>query len=181
MNPKKKLSDIVKDMSALKKQWASTKPAADTDKPIPTGEYVCDLTDGTAFETKNLTPGYKITLKVKEGEYAGRLVWQDFYLSAAALPYTMRAFAKIGITDLEQLDDGLPKGLVVKAKIIVKKRDDGSEHNEVRSWELVAVNADENTASNQTSIPATETPDTAAPWSVDLSTLDGEKPKGDGQ
>jgi hypothetical protein len=169
MTPKKKLSDIVKNMAELKQQWANTKPAADTSKPVPPAEYVCDLTDGTAFETKNLTPGIKITLKVKEGEYAGRLVWHDFYLSTKALPFTMRAFEKIGITDLEQIDDGLPKGLVVKAKIVVKKRDDGSEFNEVRSWELVAVNAGGAAAGDQAS----------SPWSVDLNALDGEKPKGE--
>src|SRR5688572_3421991 len=110
MTPKKKLSEIVKDMTGLKKQWANTKPAPDTDKPIPPGEYVCDLTDGSAFEAKTGTPGFKVTLKVKEGEFAERLVWHDYYLSEKALPFTMRAFGKIGITDLEQLDDGFPAG-----------------------------------------------------------------------
>jgi hypothetical protein len=91
----------------------------------------------------------------------------------------MRAFEKIGITDLDQLDDGLPKGLVVKAKIVVKKRDDASEYNEVRSWALVAVNAGETKVSDQTAAP--ETSDTPAPWSVDLNSLDTDTPKGDVQ
>lgn len=168
MTPKKKLSDIVKDMAGLKYQWANTKPAPDTDKPIPPGEYVCDLTDGAAFEAKTGTPGYKVTLKVKEGEYAGRLVWHDFYLSAKALPYTLRALAKIGITDPEQLDVGLPAGLVVKAKISLSKRDDGAERNELRSWELVAVE----------SPAAPAHPDEPAPWSVDLDTFDTDTPDG---
>lgn len=176
MTPKKKLSDIVKDMTALKKTWANTKPAPDIDNPIPPGEYACDLTDGSAFEAKTGSPGYKITLKVKEGEFAGRLVWHDFYLSEKALPYTMRALAKIGITDLEQLDNGFPTGLVVKAKIVVNKRDDGSERNEVRSWELVAVAEDANPTP-----PQPETPPAPAPWSVDLNTLDTDTPKGDEQ
>ena len=176
MTPKKKLSDIVKDMAGLKQQWANTKPAPDTDKPIPPGEYVCDLTEGSAFEAKTGTPGYKVTLKVKEGEFVGRLVWHDFYLSEKALPYTLRALAKIGITDPEQLDTGLPAGLVVKAKIVVNKRDDGSERNEVRSWELVAVNADANPAPTQP-----DAPPAPAPWSVNLDNLDNDMPKGDGQ
>lgn len=125
MTPKKKLSEIVKDMAALKQQWGSTKPAPDTDKPIPAGLYVCELLDGSAFETRTGTPGYKVTLKVREGEFAGRLVWHDFYLSEKALPYTLRALARIGITAPEQLDRPLPPGLVVKAKVVVSKRDDG--------------------------------------------------------
>lgn len=174
MTPKKKLSDIVKDMTGLKQQWANTKPAPDTDKPIPPGEYVCDLTDGTAFEAKTGTPGYKVTLKVKEGAFAGRLVWHDFYLSEKALPYTMRLLAKIAITDPEQLDATLPPGLVVKAKVVVNKREDGSERNEVRSWELIGVNTD--------APPASASPDaTPAPWSVDLDSLDGGTATGEGQ
>ncbi len=176
MQPKKKLSEIVKNMAALKKQWAATTPAPDTDKPIPMGVYILDVVDGTAFEAGTGTPGFKFTLKVKEGEFVGRLVWHDVYLTEKSLPFTMRSLAKIGITDLEELDDGLPPGLVVKAKIIFKTRDDGSEYNEVRSWELIAVNTDANPAPAETDVP---TP--AAPWSVDLDALDGDTPKGDGQ
>jgi hypothetical protein len=174
MTPKKKLSDIVKDMAGLKQQWANTKPAPDL-KPIPAGEYVCDLTDGTAFEAGTGTPGYKVTLRVKEGEFAGRLVWHDYYLTAKALPFTMRAFAAIGITDLEQLDDGFPAGLVVKAKIVLNKGVKDTERNEVRSWELVAVGTGDAAPSAADHTP----PDAPAPWDVDLDTLDGGTPKGD--
>ena len=174
MTPKKKLSDIVKDMAALKQQWANTKPAADTDKPIPPGEYVCALVEGNAGESGSGKAYYKITLRVASGEYAGRLVWHDFYLSPAALPYTMRAFSKIGVTDLEQLDDGLPPGLAVKAKIVVKTLDNASERNEVKSWVLAEVNADAK--------PGTpNAPAEPAPWAVDLGALDTDNAKGDGQ
>ena len=117
MTPKKKLSEIVKNMSALKQQWSQTAPAPDTDTPVPAGVYLCDLLDGAAFESRGGTPGYKVTLKVKEGAFAGRFVWHDFYLSEKALPYTLRALTKIGITRPEQLDEPLPPGLVVKAKV----------------------------------------------------------------
>jgi len=175
MQPRKKLSEIVKDMAALKQQWANTKPALDTGKPIPPGEYVCDLVNGEAFEARTGTTGFKVTLKVKNGEFVGRLVWHDYYLTPAALPYTLLAFEKIGITDLEQLDDGLPPGLVVKAKIVLNKRDNGGERNEVRSWELIEVNT----------LPVSPAPTappvlSGSPWAVDLDTLDADtQPEGD--
>lgn len=160
MTPKKKLSEIVKNMSALKQQWSQTAPAPDTDTPVPAGVYVCDLLDGAAFESRGGTPGYKVTLKVREGEFTGRLVWHDFYLSEKALPYTLRALTKIGITRPEQLDEPLPAGLVVRAKVVINKRDDGAERNEVRSWELVAVVAPE---------PGlTPPPEAPNPWDVSL-------------
>lgn len=170
MTPKKKLSEIVKDMAGLKRQWAATQPAPDTDKPIPPGDYVCELIDGTAGESSKLKPYYKVTLRVKEGPFAGRLVWHDYYLSEAALPYTLRAFSRIGVTDLEALDGGLPPGLVVKAKVVVKKRDDATERNEVRSWDLVAVNAADSPGTADAPTP----PADPAPWSVDLDALDGD-------
>ena len=97
MQPKKKLSEIVKDMAGLKAQWANTKPAPDTDKPVPPGTYVCDLTDGTAFEASTGALGYKITLKVQEGEFAGRLIWHDATFPGRGTLH--QAFDRIRITD----------------------------------------------------------------------------------
>jgi hypothetical protein len=179
MQPRKKLSEIVKDMAALKQQWATTKPAADIGKPIPPGTYVCELVSGEPFEARTGTPGFKVTLKVKDGEFAGRFVWHDYYLTPASLPYSLLAFEKLGITDLDQLDDGLPAGLVVKAKIVVNKRDNGDERNEVRSWELVEVNTPADTPAPPAS-PAPSAPP-GNPWAVDLDTLDTNNTKGDGQ
>jgi hypothetical protein len=180
--PKKKLSDIVKDMAGLKAAWAFTAPAPDTDKPLPAGEYLCELVNGEAFAARKGTPGFKVTLRVLAGHFKDRLVWHDFYLSPAALPYTLRSLGRIGVTDLEQLDAGLPTGLVVKAKLTINRRDDGTERNELRTWELVQAGppADAPAAtpatSEATSPPAPATP--AAPWAVDLNTLDEEGVKG---
>jgi hypothetical protein len=175
MTPKKKLSEIVKDMAGLKRQWANTTPAPDADKPIPPGTYVCELVGGEPFEARTGTPGFKVTLKVKDGLFAGRLVWHDFYLSEKALPYTMRALGKVGVTDLDQLDEGLPAGLVVKARVVVNKRDSGDERNEVRTWELVEVNP----AAPSPTAPPPPAAATGSPWAVDLATLDETHPKRD--
>ena len=180
---KKKLSDIVKDMTGLKQQWANTKPAPDTDKPIPPGEYLCELIGGEPFEARTGNPGFKVTLRVKDGPFASRLAWHDFYFTEKALPYTLRALEKIGVRDLTQLDEPFPVGLVVKAKIVVNKRDDGSERNELRTWELVRIDpppAAVAPAMNP-SPEGTPSPGISAPWAVDLDTLDTDKPKGDAQ
>lgn len=161
MTERKKLSDVLKDLGGFRQSWQETKPAADLDTPIPAGTYTCSLTAGEVFQARTGTPGYKVTLRVAEGPHAGRLVFHDFYLTPAALPYTLRDLARIGITDPAQLDAQLPAGLVVKARIVVRKQNDGSERNELRSWELVAVNA-----------PAEAgTPTPTMPWAVDLTEL----------
>src|SRR5688572_29394432 len=69
MTPKKlKLADIVKDAAALKKQWASTQPAADLN-PIPTGRYTASLDDIRPDASRGGTPRLKITLTVADGEH----------------------------------------------------------------------------------------------------------------
>lgn len=179
MQPRKKLSEIVKDMDKLKQQWAATTPAPDTNTPIPAGEYVCGIVSGEAFQARTGTPGFKVTLRVMQGTLAGRLVWHDYYLTENSLPYTMRALEKIGITDLEQLDGGLPSGLVVKAKIVVNKRDGGGERNEVRAWELMEVNSPEEPTA-PAAPPQSAQPANGNPWAVDLDTLNAEtQTKGD--
>jgi hypothetical protein len=181
--PKKKLSDIVRDMAGLKAAWASTAPAPDTDKPLPPGDYVCELVNGEPFAARTGTPGFKVTLRVVEGPYKGRLAWHDFYLSPAALPYTLRALGRIGVSDLEQLDAGLPPGLVVKAKLTINKRDDGTERNELRTWELVQAGppaeAPAATPAPSEGAPSPSATSPAAPWAVDLNTLEEGEPKGD--
>jgi hypothetical protein len=177
MEQRKKLADILKDMTGFESTWESTTPAPDSSNPISVGEYICRLTDGQPGEARTGTPFFKVTLKVIEGAFSGRLVWHNFYLTPKALPYIMRELGKIGLTTLGQLDAPFPAGLVVRAKIFIRKRDNGDEFNEVRSWELVRVEP-EGLGSATSPVPA-PVPPTPAPWAVDLATLDIDAAKQD--
>jgi hypothetical protein len=187
MEPRKKLGDIVKDMTGLRSKWTKTAPAADL-TPIPKGEYVCTLDDIRPDESKKGTPRLKITISVAQGEYAGRKVFHDAYLSDAALPYTLRLLGKIGLDDLDAIDRGIPPGIMVRAWITLKTRDDGEQINEIKNWELAAVNAPSvDSAGPQLAPGPAPTPtdasepqqSTDAPWAVDLNSLDEDPPKRD--
>jgi hypothetical protein len=78
------------------------------------------------------TPGYKIEFKVIEGEHIGRHFWHDVWLTPAALPQAKRDLGKIGATDLAQLEQPLPRFIRVKAKVVLRRDDDGAEYNRVR-------------------------------------------------
>ena len=161
--PRKKLADILKDADAFRSDWAGTAPAADTSRPLPAGEYVCDLTDGRLGASRNDTPYYKVELRVREVAHAARRVWHDYYLTPKALPYSMAALGKIGITHPDQLDGPPSAGLVVRARVVVKRLDSGAEFNELKSWELVEI--------GPTPPPA--------PWAVAPDAPDAEDAKGD--
>jgi hypothetical protein len=140
MAERKKLSDILRngDCDRLDKVWSTTKSADDL-KPLPSGEYRFRVLSGELFNSQGGTPGYKLTLEVLDGEHAGRRVWHDAWLTDAALPMAKRDLAKLGIQRPEQLERPLPDGIIVKARVALRRNDDGTEYNRVVRFALVAV------------------------------------------
>lgn len=140
-----RLSDIISnngndDFANL---WNQTK-AADEMGPIPPGEYITHIVGGEleASRTKR-TPGYKLTFQVIEGDFKGRRLWLDCWLTPAALPQTKRDLAKLGVTELEQLEKPLPKYIRCKTKVALRRDDDGNERNRVKSFEVIGLDKPE--------------------------------------
>jgi hypothetical protein len=139
LNQRKKLTDILNGQGeGFSKQWNETK-AANEMGPLPAGEYLCRTLSGELFQSKQRTPGYKLTLEVAEGEYKGRRCWNDFWLSAAALPMSKRDLAKLGVTSADQLERPLPAVFRLRVKLALRKDDDGTEYNRVLRFELVEI------------------------------------------
>jgi hypothetical protein len=132
MQEKKKLTDILRngDRESLRKSWDQTRAAADF-TPLPSGEYVAHVIAGDLFTSKGNTPGFKITFQVIEGEHANRRFWHDVWLTPAALPMAKRDLGKLGISDLDQLNQPMPRGIRCKVKLALRREDGGTEHNRV--------------------------------------------------
>jgi hypothetical protein len=140
MNERKKLSDILQGSTreTLAKQWQNTEAAKDLG-PLPPGEYLFRILSGELFTSKQGTPGYKLSLEVTEGEYEGRRCWHDVWLTPSALPMAKRDLGKIGVSNPEQLEQPLPSGILIRAKIALRKNDDGTEHNRVVRFEPAGI------------------------------------------
>jgi hypothetical protein len=140
MSERKKLSDILRagEAEKLAAAWATTAAAAEF-APLPTGEYDCRILSGEFTQSKSGTPGYKLTLEVTEGEHAGRHVWHDVWLTPAALPMAKRDLSKLGIADLAQLSQPLPRGILVRVKVKLRPDDNGATYNRVRSFDVTGV------------------------------------------
>jgi hypothetical protein len=139
--PRKKLSDILHagaDRENLSRLWETT-AAAEERGPLPPGEYTFRIIAGDLFTAKKGTPGYKLTLEVAEGDLEGRRAWCDFWLTPAALPMTKRDLAKIGLTDLRQLEQPLPPGILIRGKVILRRDDDGNESNRLVRFECIGT------------------------------------------
>jgi Protein of unknown function (DUF669) len=140
MAERKRLSDILlnSERDQLEKAWSTTQAAADL-KPLPAGEYRCRIINGELFNSQRGTPGYKLTLEVLDGEHAGRRVWHDIWLSDAALALAKRDLCKLGVEHPSQLEQSLPGGIVVSAKVALRRGDDRAEFNRVTRFDVVAV------------------------------------------
>ena len=141
---RKSLSDILRGNGNFFDGWDDVK-AADDFGPVPPSEYVTHLLTSEPFEAKSKgTPGFKLTFKIIEGEYTGRLLWYDIWLTVAAKAQAKRDFAKLGITNPKvQLERPLPQGIRCKCKVALRKADDGEEYNKVKSFAVVGIDKPE--------------------------------------
>ena len=136
----KRLADILvnSDRDRLERAWTLTTPAADLMK-IPARDYRCLILSGELFNAKNGTPGYKLALEVLEGDYAGRRIWHDLWLTEAAMPMAKRDLAKLGINSLEQMERHFHEGIIINARVSLRRDDGGTESNRVVRFDVVAV------------------------------------------
>lgn len=142
---RKKLTDILRGSSReeIEKAWGDTQAAGEMG-PLPAGEYTAKIIAGELTTSKrNETPSYHLGFKVIEGDYAGRRFWHDLWLTPAALPMTKRDLGKLGVTSLDQLERPLPQGIRCKAKLALRRDDDGNEHNRVQSFTVIGIDAPE--------------------------------------
>lgn len=140
MPERKRLADIlyVSEQERLRHAW-QTKKAADDQRPLPIGDYRFRILSGELSSSKNGTPGYKLMLEVCDGEHAGRRIWHDVWLSEAAVPIAKRDLGKLGIESLEQLEQPLPDGIIISARVALRTGDDGKEFNRVVRFEFEGV------------------------------------------
>jgi hypothetical protein len=168
-NQRRSLGDIARGgVDNLQRAWDSTQAAAGVD-PVPSGTYRCLVSEGRLFASQsNGTPGYKLVLQVLDGPHAGRRLWHDVWLTDAALSRAKYELGQLGITDLGQLEQPLPAGLIVEVVVSLRTGDDGLQYNKVRSFRVIppVVPVDDfapSPESGQTSTPGSSSDGTMTP------------------
>lgn len=134
--PRKRLSDIIAQPEADFEALWNTTEAASEFAPIPNGEYACRVTSGTRHQSRSGTPSYRLEFTVIGGEFAGRKVWLDCWLTPKALATSKRDLLKLGIDSAGKLNRDLPAGYVAKVRVVIRQDDNGTQRNEVRGFEV---------------------------------------------
>ena len=137
-----RLSDILRQQGKLndvQSAWNSTAAAGEFDV-LPTGQYVADIIKGEAIESRSKqTPGFRLTFQVAEGPLAGSRFWHDCWFTDNAMAQTKRDLEKLGVTDLRQLEQPLPAVFRCKAKLTIRRDDNGNESNNVRRFDVIGI------------------------------------------
>jgi hypothetical protein len=123
-------------VASLQSTFDSAETAADS-VPLPKGVYECELERGELFQSRQGTPGYKMAFRVLDGEFKGRCVFNDSWLTPKAMPFSKRDLAKIGLTSVAQLEAPSPRGFVCSVSVVIHRDDDGTEHNRVRNFDVI--------------------------------------------
>src|SRR5262245_23040337 len=139
-----KLTDIIKGSEGEKvtRAWDSTSAAPEFG-PLPAGVYEARVLDGKFAQAKTGTTGYELTFQVLGGEYANRRFWYTLWLTPAAMPFTKRDLAKLGIHSLDDLNRPLARGIRCRVNLALRVDDNGREYNRVRSFEVLGVDEPE--------------------------------------
>lgn len=130
------------DPANLEQLWNSAEAAPEL-RPLPTGKYDCRVYGIELFKARrNATPGAKITFAVADGQFANRRLWLDLWLTPAAIGQTKRELAKLGITELAQIERPNPaaiRRIRCQVAATLRKGDDGTEFNAVRSFAVTGI------------------------------------------
>jgi hypothetical protein len=144
MKPRPKLADILREgeRERLKQAWDKAK-TTNAFTPLPRGTYRCVLVESNVTNSSKGTPGLKLVFEILEGEHAGRRVWHDLWLTDAAMEFTKPQLSELGIESFEQLDKGVPAGIVADVLVVVRRGDDGDEWNRVKRFTVVGIDPPE--------------------------------------
>jgi len=110
--------------------------------PLPPGIYNARIVRGEYTSTKNGADAYRIRFEVIEGPHTGKTLLRTWTFGTKALPYTKRDLAPFGLVTKAQLLSPFPpagKEYFVQLLVVLQRRDDGIERNDVKKIDVLRV------------------------------------------
>jgi hypothetical protein len=120
--------------------WNETE-AAQEYVPLAAGKYQCRLLSGQLGKTPKGTPFYRLLFEVIGGAHDGERVAYRVWLTPNAIPYAKRDLKRLNITEIKQLEQPVPQGLLCEVTVALRTADDGSEFNRVKMFAVVGNEA----------------------------------------
>lgn len=106
--------------------------------PVPDGTYLVTVDEAGEKTSQKGTPGISLRLKILTGEFEGRVLFDDLWLTQNALGYVLHRLQCLGVKVPEGEFTIQPQGLVSRrAKVIVRQELDQKDQPRarVKGWE----------------------------------------------
>jgi len=104
--------------------------------PLPAGDYVAELVSGKLGQSRGGTRRYELRAKIVEGEHAGKMIFDDWYLTTAAMWKSGPLLKALGIDNPEKLRRELPAGLLARVKLAIEDYD-GVARNKIKTLTVI--------------------------------------------
>jgi hypothetical protein len=114
--------------------------------PLPDGVYLVQVEDAGEKTSQKGTPGISLKLKVIAGEFEGRALFDDLWVTQAAMGYVLHRLQCMGVTVPPGEFMLQPAGLVSRrARVVVRQEPDtkGVMRARVKGWEHPGGAADD--------------------------------------
>lgn len=126
-------------MAPIQVNFTGVEPVAEPGSgPLPDGEYLVMVDQAQERTSQKGTPGIGLQLKVIGGEFDGRLLFDDLWITPAAMGYVLHRLQCLGM-QVPAGSFGLDaRGLVSRrARVIVRQEEgtDGKVRARVKGWE----------------------------------------------
>lgn len=107
---------------------------------VPAGIYVCTVVRGELLTTKTEKLAYRLTFDVNDGPHAGVRMWKYLMLDTPANANRAKAvLLPFGIStssDLRKPFPGFGRVITVRALVVVKPRQDGTDGNDIERFDV---------------------------------------------
>lgn len=106
---------------------------------VPKGEYVAHWIGIKQDHASTGTPRVVLAFEIIDGEFLGKRLWQDLYLTPAAVARSKRELAKLDVTTADDFVRPIPHWIRCSLRVIVEIGNDGKPRNKIADFGVLSV------------------------------------------
>lgn len=118
-------------------RFDSTEAAPTLPDLVPKGEYEVEWRSIKQNQNTNGKPRAVLMFEIVAGEFTGKRIWYDLYLTPAATPRSKRELEKLGITKFEEIQGPVPHWLRCSLRVVVETGDDRKQRNKIADFKVI--------------------------------------------
>lgn len=132
-----------KSLEDMRQFFDTAEPAPSAVETIPKGEYLAYWIKIKVDQASTGTGRIVLTFKIIGGQYVGKFLWLDLYVTQKAAPFAKRELAKLDLHTSADWAKPVPHGIRCTLRVIVETDNDGKQRNKIADFKVVGVDAEQ--------------------------------------